>query len=484
MAFGVKAQNPATDLVQLPVQQMELGQAIDIHDQYTIVGSKFGKNTNSGAMLFHNNEHIRTYKVSSVSGDGLGEPKTVAIGQHAIVLGAPKFRTNLNTPGRAVIINKTWDGTHYQDGLSQTLNSGTTENTSFGRAVAISDNWVAIGAPGRGQDGGVKMYYRNPGTGYWEDKGYLELPDFSNAPNRYWIYNNAFINDADFGSSLDIMHGNMIIGAPGIGSFYLYKLEGNNWVYSGEFQGENSSFSMGSFVAISDQHAVATGGSEVQVYKKHWDGTWIPFQKLSFNGYVNDLAVEDNRLVLGMPNDGEEGKGLVRYFQLMSHPVEGTWQWVYDFVEVGRMPVSASVNPEMTEYRLLGYAVAMHHATVVAGAPNAYYETVADGAGFKSFFYNMAPVWNNSTYRQAAVTSTIANTESGNLGMYPNPARDVLNLTSPANILSATAVNALGKKTVLQSNPQGLDVSGLSSGVYMVTVNTNMGTVTERIVIQ
>mgnify|MGYP003629800729 CR=1 FL=1 len=73
---------------------------------------------------------------------------------------------------------------------------------------------------------------------------------------------------------------------------------------------------------------------------------------------------------------------------------------------------------------------------------------------------------------------------SSQVSVYPNPATDVINIKTPSNIqvTGATLYDLLGKNTgIVFANGQ-VDVSGLSRGVYMLTVDTNEGSLTQKIV--
>ncbi|WP_395047168.1 M1 family aminopeptidase [Flavobacterium sp.] len=63
------------------------------------------------------------------------------------------------------------------------------------------------------------------------------------------------------------------------------------------------------------------------------------------------------------------------------------------------------------------------------------------------------------------------------LNMYPNPASDILNIDLPANMTlqKVSLYNALGQKS-LETNLNKIDVSGLSTGMYIVNFETSAGT--------
>ncbi len=70
--------------------------------------------------------------------------------------------------------------------------------------------------------------------------------------------------------------------------------------------------------------------------------------------------------------------------------------------------------------------------------------------------------------------------------IYPNPTTDVFNVTLPANVevTSSSLVDMLGRTTgAVYSNGQ-IDASSLAKGVYILTLETNSGTYTQKVIKQ
>ncbi len=72
------------------------------------------------------------------------------------------------------------------------------------------------------------------------------------------------------------------------------------------------------------------------------------------------------------------------------------------------------------------------------------------------------------------------------VSVYPNPTTDILNVKVPANITvnSASLVSVLGANTGLKLVNGTINTSSLASGVYILTVNTSAGTMTQKVVKQ
>ncbi len=72
------------------------------------------------------------------------------------------------------------------------------------------------------------------------------------------------------------------------------------------------------------------------------------------------------------------------------------------------------------------------------------------------------------------------------VAVYPNPTTDILNVKVPSTITinGATLVNVLGANTGLRLVNGSINTSSLASGVYILTVNTSAGTLTQKVVKQ
>lgn len=477
MSMSVQAQTRATELVNNnPLINLERGISIDLYGDYTLVGTsiaKEGTTAKRGGLLFYQNQFIRQYSASNTY-DGAGRPKTVAIDQHALVIAAPGFIQGASTVGKISVFNKTWNGTHYSPTESQSFTE-TVAGTGFGEAVSISDNWIVVGAPYRNIEGGVKLFFRNPGNGVWEDKGWLTLPNFDLAPFRFSEYGTRW--NAGFGASLHIHHNNLIVGAPGIGSFYIYEFNGTNWVNVSENKGTDR---VGDIVAISDEYAVATGsGLQSDVLKKSWGGTnpWPKLQTITTETPISGVATEGNKLVAGQRSAPNGGK--VEYYEVRSHAIPGTNTWVNDFVKIGKMNVTVAGSPNgLYKVALLGTSVAIYQNTVVAGAPNAQYSPTgyADGAAFKgNFSQYVAAREDNAEETPETVSASY---------LFPNPASDVVNVSSTSEILSAHAFSTVGLKYSLPVVGNQVITSGLATGMYAITVSTKEGETTQNILIK
>ncbi|MDQ7916940.1 T9SS type A sorting domain-containing protein [Mesonia sp. MT50] len=92
-------------------------------------------------------------------------------------------------------------------------------------------------------------------------------------------------------------------------------------------------------------------------------------------------------------------------------------------------------------------------------------------------------VMNLVTDATLAVDSAIAS----QISMYPNPVNNVLNISVPSSIQieGATMYDILGKGTQVEVSANNtINTSSLASGVYLLTINTNEGNITKKVVKQ
>jgi thiol-disulfide isomerase/thioredoxin len=88
-----------------------------------------------------------------------------------------------------------------------------------------------------------------------------------------------------------------------------------------------------------------------------------------------------------------------------------------------------------------------------------------------------------STYNAcaAACVTTAINEEISNISVYPNPVKDILIIEG--NYISVDIYDVFGKLVLSAESAKTINVSGLSSGVYMLNINTKKGTLSQRITI-
>lgn len=83
--------------------------------------------------------------------------------------------------------------------------------------------------------------------------------------------------------------------------------------------------------------------------------------------------------------------------------------------------------------------------------------------------------------------ATLSNTKfemESQITIYPNPASEVLNISTRHNIQNVEMFDILGKSVKRVSNSKSIDVSDLKTGIYFVKVLTDKGQDTKKVVIE
>ena len=88
---------------------------------------------------------------------------------------------------------------------------------------------------------------------------------------------------------------------------------------------------------------------------------------------------------------------------------------------------------------------------------------------------NTKVVFFDNIYIYNATTAGVNNNKLSDFSIYPNPATDMLNISTKNSIQSADIFNILGKrvKSLIPNNSGSFNIAGLSSGVYLVKFISN-----------
>ena len=72
-----------------------------------------------------------------------------------------------------------------------------------------------------------------------------------------------------------------------------------------------------------------------------------------------------------------------------------------------------------------------------------------------------------------------------NLNIYPNPTKGDLFINTSEKIIAISACNIIGKDVVLNTyiNNNQLDISQLSNGIYFISIYTEKGVITKKIIV-
>jgi hypothetical protein len=78
----------------------------------------------------------------------------------------------------------------------------------------------------------------------------------------------------------------------------------------------------------------------------------------------------------------------------------------------------------------------------------------------------------------------LGNNKLSNVSVYPNPAKDVLNISTSATQYEIEVVDMLGRVVITENSKPTINISDLTKGVYFVKVTQNGTTNTEKIVVE
>ncbi|MGE4619922.1 MAG: HYR domain-containing protein, partial [Planctomycetota bacterium] len=232
----------------------------------------------------------------------------------------------------------------------------------FGAAVAVDEDLVAVGAPGKFVGRGTVFLYRRIGDGWWNYEGTVTA--FDAQPG--W----------SFGSSVDIDNGKLIVGATmsgtgtGAGAVYVFSMTSNMWLLEQKLEASNGEPGDGvGFSVKSYNGKIATGApgrdsggstnSGAVIIFEDAAGLWMesatksPAIPQPFGEYGTSLDMNQEHLIVGAPGEDSDQGAAYLYDRLSS-------MWV------NPQRFSPSINEEMGLY---GSGVALDVRTVVISSP-------------------------------------------------------------------------------------------------------------------
>lgn len=85
-------------------------------------------------------------------------------------------------------------------------------------------------------------------------------------------------------------------------------------------------------------------------------------------------------------------------------------------------------------------------------------------------------VWYDNLYVYRDATASVENNKLLGFSMYPNPTSNILNISAKETIQNAQIFNVLGKEVMnlnINKNSESIDISSLSSGIYLIKYQSN-----------
>jgi hypothetical protein len=254
---------------------------------------------------------------------------SVSISGETLVVGEPydDYDWDIKGSGSVYVYKRTLDGDWTQEVQLQAddvdypsaheLNFDGNTNDWFGWSVSISGDTFVVGAPGdddKGDDSGsAYVFYRSEGV--WLTQAKLTADDGAAR--------------VQFGTSVSISGDTVVVGSPfaGSGSAYVFERSGNNWtkfatLVAGD-GADNDQFGK-SVSILGDTIVVGSPGDDddgdnsgsAYIFQRN-GGIWTQQYKLLakdgtiFDNFGMSVAISDGTVVVGSPNDDNEGEGIV-----------------------------------------------------------------------------------------------------------------------------------------------------------------------------
>ncbi len=231
------------------------GSTVQMKNTMAAIGSP-GDNQDRGSLwlLEQKAEGNWTYNQKIVAADAqLGDEfgSVLYLDSNYLAIGSPK--NDLNAAGSvsaidagAVYFYSRANGNVTFD--SKWVATDRAAGDAFGHSIAGNENWLFIGAPGQDQNAAGTASIQNSGSIYvysksgstWQPMGQINANDRS--------------LNAEFGSSVVFNGSELVVSAPGANKAYVFRQNGNNWVFAFAISSPCIDCGFGEAMAVSDTH--------------------------------------------------------------------------------------------------------------------------------------------------------------------------------------------------------------------------------------
>ena len=480
------AQTQIGDDIDGEAESDNSGSSVSLSSDGSIVAIGAPQNDGNGL----GSGHVRIYKneagVWTQIGDDIdgedgfdesGSSVSLSSDGSIVAIGAPSNDDNGAYSGH-VRIYKNEAGVWTQ--IGDDIN-GEAEFDKSGSSVVLSSDGsiVAIGSKrnsGNGLNSGHVRIYRNE-SGVWTQRG------------------NDIDGEAEFdesGSSVSLSSdGNVVaIGAPSndgngtdSGQVRVFSFNGTNWIQIGNdidgeaaFDGSGSSVSLssdGSIVAIGAKWNSGNGSSSghVRIYRNE-SGVWIQIgddidgeEEFDQLGSSVNLSSDGSIVAIIAPssNNNIQNLGRVRIYKNES----GVWTKIGDDIDN-----EALYDNEIGSGSETGSSLSLSSdgSIVAIGASK------NDGNGE-----------NSGHVRVFDLSSLLTNNEvsfEDKIFIYPNPASKTVTIKLNQNFIvkKISIYTCSGLLVQTETGIVTIDIAGLTSGLYFITITTNSGTITKKLI--
>ena len=394
----------------------------------------------------------------------------LAIDSQTVVIGNPFFKQEEEQTGIVYIYSTEGDNWNLEKTLIPSIDSG---EVRFGASVAIDDNWLAVGDPAyidsvTSDTTGAVFFYQFVGES-WEYRQRIQ----ASSPE----------NNMGFGQSIDMSHGDLIVGSlplnPDMDSSkgaYFFKRSGTEWTEQFSFTPESEDLGsyFGFSVAIDDSTAIIGSPGQINEYDARGflyifnkgDG-WTFKEKFTspnlFNdSYGWDVSIKNNKILVGAPflSYLPEVDGYSSAFLYLFRNDE----WVFE-KEIS--------SYEVQELNSFGRSVALSDDDCIIGDPLYAVEIQTDIPEWVNF--GAAYIYDLSEYN---VSINEVHSSVSNLRLSPNPTAGNFRISFKSeekNIRKVQVFDLLGREVFVRDyagySSIELETSSWPTGLYIVVVN-------------
>ncbi len=241
----------------------------------------------------------------------------------------------------------------------------------FGSSVAISDDLIAVGAPAtNGSRGAVYLFTRSG------DSWIFDEPLTATEPS----------DNSEFGASVSIVEGMILIGAPGVDTVYIFEPNGDDWEQVGDQSGEADS-RFGEIVklnsgTVNQEYAVsapsARGGQGIVYIYQYVDDESSELVVLDAgdnaeneDGFGQSMDFELDRIIVGAPGDASAQTGVNDESDGTTTETNAGAAYIFERGSADDdWPLQVFLKAPEQGDTLFGSAVGLSANMVAVGAPN------------------------------------------------------------------------------------------------------------------
>ena len=325
-------------------------------------------------------------------------------------------------------------------------------------SISVYGNTIAAGAPGSNSWNGAVYIFENNG-GDWVETQKITSPES--------------VDFGNFGIGVSLFGNYLVIGASGInnstGKIYIYKKNNSaQWMLHQSLTSsdhfENSYF--GNSVSMYNNELVVgaytesnTGNTSMAyVFKINDNGNWEETQKISsydsseYTYFAWMCELSDDKLLISSPHlyGNEPGRTLL-------YKKESQNNWEFD----------KELKPQDDVSRdFYGWSIAMNNDEIIVGSSRDDFDDTDDnelddaGSAYIFSSSNLATDENDLSRNEVKI--------------YPNPAKDLINITSKKEISLIEILERSGRR-ISESKECDINISHLPQGVYIMKIKFSNG---------